>query len=359
MERRGNDTAVTAIARSKTHALPLAHALPLSYVLPVKWGQGGDLAELTRYLRWLSSIAEVIVVDGSQESVFERHHAALHGITHVCPAQWADCLNGKVAGVLTGVSRATHEKVIVADDDVRYDAAGLARVVQLLDTADLLVVGNYFDPAPWHARWDMSRSLVNRAVFGGDYPGTLALRGSVFHSAGGYDGDVLFENLELMRTMTAVGAQVWRCPDLPVRRLPPTTAKFLSQRVRQAYDSTAQPGRLAVELSVLPAVIALGVARGPRQAAAAASLTAMAVATAGRLRLGGKVFPASTPLFAPLWCAERAVCSWIAMGCYVRGGVRYGAGLIRTSAHSTSQLRRRQAGRQKTDSACESHRSTA
>lgn len=321
-------------------------ALPLSYVLPLKWGEDGDLAELTEYLRWLISIvAEVIVVDGSPDRFFERHHAALSGMTHVRPAAWAHCLNGKVAGVLTGVSLARHEKVVVADDDIRYDAAGLAHVIELLDADDLIVVGNYFDPAPWHARWDMSRSLINRAVFGGDYPGTLALRASAFHTAGGYDGNVLFENLELMRTMTAVGARVRRCPQVAVRRLPPTTAKFLSQRVRQAYDSTAQPGRLAVELSALPVVLALAASRGPRQAMALSTLTAVAVATAGRLRSGGKAFPTSTPLLAPLWCAERAVCSWIAMACYLRGGVRYGAGLIRTSAHSTSELRRRQAER--------------
>lgn len=331
----------------------------VSYVLPLKWGEDDNFGELLRYLRWLSSSAEVIVVDGSADPIFERHHADLQGITHVRPAEWAHSLNGKVAGVLTGVSLARHEKVIVADDDVRYDAAGLARVTELLDTSDLIVAQNYFDPAPWHARWDMSRSLINRAVFGGDYPGTLAFTASAFRSAGGYDGNVLFENLELMRTMAAAGARVRRCPDLPVRRLPPTTGKFLSQRVRQAYDSTAQPGRLAVELAALPAVAALAAVRGPRLAAGVAAFTAVAVAAAGRQRRGGAMFPASTPLFAPLWCAERAVCSWIAMGCYVRGGVRYGAGLIRTSAHSTSQLRRLQAGRRRNDSACESRRSTA
>lgn len=340
-------------------AVPTSAAVPLSYVLPLKWTDDRELPELTRYLRWLSTVAEVIVVDGSDEPLFGRHHADWNGITHVRPAPWAHCLNGKVAGVLTGVSVARREKVVVADDDVRYDPTGLARMGRLLDVHDLIVPENYFDPAPWHARWDMSRSLINRAVFGGDYPGTLAFRKSTFHSAGGYDGDVLFENLELMRTLTAVGGRARRCPDLAVRRLPPTTAKFVSQRVRQAYDSTAQPGRLVMELSALPAVIALAATRGPRQALAVAIATPMAVAAAGRLRRGGDVFPASTPLLAPLWAAERAVCSWIAMARYVRGGVRYGSGVIRISAHSPSELRRRQTERQRTGSACVSHRSTA
>jgi len=66
---------------------------------------------------------------------------------------------------------------------------------------------------------------------------------------------VLFENLEMERTVRAGGGRVRALHDLYVARRPPSTRHFLGQRVRQAYDSLAQPGRLAAELAILPTVL--------------------------------------------------------------------------------------------------------
>ncbi len=51
------------------------------------------------------------------------------------------------------------------------------------------------------------------------------------------------------------------------------------------------------------------------------------------------MFRADTPLWAPLWLAERAVCSWLAVGSRLRGGVRYGDRRLRLAAHSARELR--------------------
>ena len=137
--------------------------------------------------------------------MYARHAARWHGLLrHLPPDPTVHGVNGKVRGVLTGVAAARHEHVVIADDDVRYDEAGLRAVHRLLDTADLVRPQNYFDPLPWHAWWDTGRTLLNRA-FGADWPGTLAVRRSTFRAMGGYDADVLFENLELVRTVRAYG----------------------------------------------------------------------------------------------------------------------------------------------------------
>ena len=104
---------------------------------------------------------------------------------------------------------------MIADDDVRYDEAALTAVHRLLGRADLVRPQNYFDPLPWHAWWDTGRTLLNRAL-GADYPGTLAVRRSTFLAMGGYDPDVLFENLELIRTVRGVRRHRGR-PGLAVR----------------------------------------------------------------------------------------------------------------------------------------------
>jgi len=57
-------------------------------------------------------------------------------------------------------------------------------------------------------------------------------------------------------------------------------------------------------------------------------------------------FPLSASLLAPVWIAERAVCSWLAVGQRLRyGGVRYGDAVIPTAAHPLRTLRRRAARR--------------
>src|SRR5690606_6816709 len=128
----------------------------------------------------------------------------------------------------------------------------------------------------------------------------------------GYDGDVLFENLELIRTVRARGGRVVSAPGLYVRRLPCSARRFWSQRVRQAYDDLAQPARLVVSLSLLPAAGVAGARRAYRPLLAGAAL-AVLLAEAGRRRAGGSaVFPAGASLFAPVWLLERGVCGWLA-----------------------------------------------
>jgi hypothetical protein len=315
-----------------------------SYVLPLRWRDDAGLAELTDYLRRLAGLVDVIVVDGSPPELFERHRRAWHSLArHVPPDPSRRSRMGKVDGVMTGVELAGNDKVVIADDDVRYGAASLARVVALLDEADLVWPQNYFDPLPWHARWDTARSLLNRAV-SHDYPGTVGVRRSTLLEAGGYDGDLMFENLELRRTISASGGRLATPLDLFVRRLPPPTRHFLSQRVRQAYDDIALPLRLGAFLAVGPAVAAAASRRRLSMVGVGAA-GLIALAEVGRRRAGGReVFPATSALWAPAWVAERAVTSWIALWeRFARGGVRYGDGRIRSAATSRRVLTRRAA----------------
>ncbi len=64
-------------------------------------------------------------------------------------------------------------------------SAGPGSVLELLGGADLVRPQNYFAPAPWHARWDTGRILLDRA-FASDYPGTLGVRRSTLLGAVGY-----------------------------------------------------------------------------------------------------------------------------------------------------------------------------
>jgi hypothetical protein len=323
----------------------------VSYFLPLRWTEPGPIEALAEYLSGLldGGADEALVVDGSPAPLYELHAAAFEGVArHLRPDPGLRFAMGKADGVVTGVREAGRELVVIADDDVRYAREELERVARLLAGADLVRPQNYFDELPWHARWDTARTLLNRVLTGdrvfpvGDFPGTLAVRRSSFLRSGAYDGDSLFENLELMRTIAAAGGTIVTPLDLYVARRPPTTRHFLSQRVRQAYDDFAIPLRLAAHLALAPAA-ALALHRSRRRAAAAAAaiLLPIVVAEAGRRRAGGaEHFPASGSLLAPAWIAERSLCAWLAVGSRLRGGARYGERRISKSASSMRRLRR-------------------
>ena len=139
--------------------------LPLSYVLPLRSDDDAGLGELAAYVRSLADHVEMIVVDGSESWLWHRVDAAFGtGVLHLRVDPTLAFLNGKVAVVTTGVHAASHEFVVIADDDVRYDLAALQRLCRLLEHADLVRPQNYFEPLPWHAVWDTARTLLNRAV---------------------------------------------------------------------------------------------------------------------------------------------------------------------------------------------------
>ncbi|MEV8213378.1 glycosyltransferase [Leifsonia sp. NPDC077715] len=308
------------------------------YVLPLRWDSDDGLAGLVAYLDGLRELVDVTVVDGSAPDLFAAHARSFPvGVRHL-PVDPRPGRNGKVAGVMTGVHAARHDRVVIADDDVRYDEGALRAVTGMLDAAELVRPQNVFVPAPWHARWDTGRSLLNRAL-GHDYPGTLAVRRRVLVGAGGYDGDVLFENLELIRTVLAAGGTVATADWIGVARRPPALRHFVRQRVRQAYDDFAQPLRLIAELALLPLVL-LSLRRPRRILAGAAAVVALA--EVGRRRAGGRrLYPATAALWAPAWLAERAVCVWLAVGARLRGGVRYSDGRLLRAATPLRELRRR------------------
>jgi hypothetical protein len=316
-------------------------AADVTYILPLARPSVEDISELSSYLEHLAGTGiEVLVVDGSPPPVFNHHRSLLPAtVTHLAPAASLHTQVGKVGNVLTGVHLARHNRLVIADEDVRYQPGELAPVVAWLDRYDVVRPQNYFEPAPWHAAWDSARTLLNRS-FGGDWPGTMAVSRDALVGAGGYAGDAIFENFEMVRTLTAAGGQEKVAFDAYVRRLPPTTRHFWSQRVRQAYDEFARPARMGVFLGILPLLLALANARA-WGAIAGIAIVAMGLAEAGRRRAGGRrFFPASASMLAPVWLLERGVCAWMALFArLILGGIPYRGRRIRNAATPARHLR--------------------
>ncbi len=315
---------------------PVDSIAGVSYVLPLRRTTLEPDLDLARYLEMLATLVEVVVADGSPPEVFAAHRVLWDSAIRQVPVT-SHCLNGKVAGVVDGAFTASHDSLVIADDDVRYDRESLAAMAALLVDHPLVRPQNYFAPLPWHAQWDSARSLLNRAL-GDDYPGTLGVQRRALEKAGGYCGAVLFENLELIRTLQAHGFSQCRASHVFVRRLPPDARHFWGQRIRQAYDSRAQPFRQLVELALAPLAASALRARRPDLLVSAAGVS-VGMAELGRRRgQAAEVFPWWLSWWAPVWVAERAICSWFALLASMRGGAVFGGARLRTAAHPSRSL---------------------
>jgi hypothetical protein len=304
-----------------------------TYLLPIRRVRASqaEMEDFAAYFRSLVSAGcEVLVVDGSPAGVFDEHDRAWSDVCrHVKVDKRYGYLNGKVNGIHTGVDLAACEKIIVGDDDIRYTAANIERISLLLDQQEMVRPQNYLKPLPWWARMEAARMLLNRALLPtGDYPGTCGFLRSTMRRVGHYDGDVLFDNEEMVRHFALHGAKICNALDFFILKRPPTLNKWWEQRPRQAYEDFVMWAKTIFFLSLLPLGLALGLWAGPQ----AASLYVFVIALASSLlalrgrRAGGRgFFPAWVCLYAPLWILERSLSVyWAIYWRVVHGGYPFG-----------------------------------
>lgn len=287
------------------------------------------------YFRLLADAGcEVLVVDGSPPVVFAAHSEAWVDVCRHAPVDpQYKYLNGKVNGIHTGVDIAAYDRMILADDDIRYTPNDVRRMLELLDVDEMVRPQNYLRPLPVWARTEAARMLINRAwIAEGDYPGTLGIRRRAMLRVGHYDGDVLFDNEEIVRHFRARGASICYACDFFILKRPPSLRKWIEQRPRQAYEDFVMHAK-TILFAALPFVLALvwfiAGWRWSLAFAAAVGCGGVIVASRGLRDGAARFFPPWLCLYAPLWIAERAVSTYWAF--YWRaayGGYPFGDQLL-------------------------------
>ncbi|HVF50767.1 MAG TPA: glycosyltransferase family 2 protein [Pyrinomonadaceae bacterium] len=333
-----NDDGVESDAESGVAHQNGADSFRCTYLLPIRRvrADGREAADFARYFERLARAGcEVLVVDGSPPEVFDAHDDAWRGACrHVRVNPKYAYLNGKVNGVHTGVDLARSERIVLADDDIRYTSGDIARACELLDRYEMLRPQNYLAPLPVWGRMEAARMLINRGVLRtGDYPGTCAFRRSTCLRVGHYDGDVLFDNEEIVRHFAVQGASVGYARDFFIHKRPSTLRKWMEQRPRQAYEDFVMRAKTALFMSLVPLALLLGALVSVRAALAFVAVVAcgaMLLAARGLLTDGAyKFFPAHVLLYAPLWVLERALSVYWALYWRVaRGGYPFGDRLL-------------------------------
>ncbi len=309
-----------------------------TYILPIRRARvrPQEIDELAQYFRNLAHEGcQVLVVDGSSPEIFDQHNRAWRKLCrHVTVDRKYTYLNGKVNGVHTGIEIASCESIILADDDIRYTSEDIRRACELLERHEMVRPQNYVAPLPWWGRTEAARMLINRGVLRtGDYPGTCAFRRSAFVRFGHYDGDVLFDNEEIVRHFILNGAEVCYALDFFILKRPSTLRKWLEQRPRQAYEDFDMRAKTVLFMSLLPAAIALGLFNRPSAALAFVFFVWICAGLlAGRGLLRDRAydfFPAHVILYAPLWVVERSLSVYWALYWRVaHGGYPFGDQLL-------------------------------
>lgn len=308
----------------------LRFPLKCTYLLPNRRRtfSNAEAEKFARYFQVLTDAgSEVLVIDGSPRSILNAHAAIWsHPSRHLPVDARFTYRNDKVNAIHTGADLAGTEKIIIGDDDIRYDAEAIASVCRRLQEFEVVRSQNFIDPLLWWARM-----LINRATLkSGDYSGTCGFRRSAMLRAGHYDGDVLFDNEEMIRNFARAGLTVDYPSNLFIRKDPPSFCKWLEQRPRQACEDFALLEKTFFFVVVIPSVIFLALVAGWKTllfSALALSLRSIMLAAArqsmGKART---VFAFSNRWFAPLWIAERATSIYCAFCWYLLRGGYFGGG---------------------------------
>jgi hypothetical protein len=305
-----------------------------TYLLPIRRTKfsAAEAAGFADYFRTLHGAGcDVLVVDGSPAPVFAQHDEVWRSLCrHEQVNRSFGYLNDKVNGIHTGIELGTMAKVIVADDDIRYAAPQIHRACALLDDFEVVRPHNFLSPLPWWARMEAARMLINRATLRtADYPGTCAFLRESMLRVGHYDGDVLFDNEEMIRHFARAGASVSYAINLFVQKRPPTFRKWIEQRPRQAYEDFGLRAKTALFFGLPILAVVIGFCLGSNALAlyvGAILISSIALALIGRSRgQASRYFPISIPLFAPLWIIERTLSTYWALYWYLaRGGYPFG-----------------------------------
>ncbi|MDQ3322373.1 MAG: glycosyltransferase family 2 protein [Acidobacteriota bacterium] len=293
-----------------------------------------DAAEAADFRSYFSSLAdagcEILVVDGSPSDIFAEHEKTWRGACrHAAVDPQYKYLNGKVNGIHTGVALAGHNRVILADDDIRYTPKDVRRMADLLEKYDMARPQNYFRPLPFWARTEAARMLINRAwISEGDYSGTLGVTRNAMFRFGHYDGDVLFDNEEIVRHFRLKGAKIKYARDFFILKLPPTFEKWIEQRPRQAYEDFVMHAKTIFFLVLPLDFILTWFIAGWKWSLVYVLIIAFGATFTAARGLGDGALRCFSPLiifYAPLWIVERSFSTyWAFYWYFTRGGYPFG-----------------------------------
>jgi hypothetical protein len=293
-----------------------------SYVVHVQGATAstGELRDLAAYFSSLGVAGcDVVILDSSPRLQFELNARILRWVGRHVAVRPEYRMPGGVDLVRAAVSYAACEKVIVANEDVRYTAEAIGQLCDLLEAHEVVEPQDYLHPMPWWSGIDAGRMLIHRGIEPQpDHGATFGFRRSAIRGLRGLPAS----SDSHARRLAAVGAEVHSASDVFVRREPGALSDWMMSRPRLAGGDFALPFKTAFFFSIMPVMLLLAAVGGLRFAGVYASVIAFAsVGLAARGRAGSAAlhFPLRACLFAPVWVLERSMSVYWALYRKLRG----------------------------------------
>ncbi|HUR79651.1 MAG TPA: hypothetical protein VM733_02730 [Thermoanaerobaculia bacterium] len=293
-----------------------------SYVVHVQsaTASASELRELATYFSSLGVAGcDVVILDSSPRLQFELNARILRWVGRHVAVRSEYRAPGGVDLVRAAISYAACEKVIIANEDVRYTTEAIAQLCELLEMHEVVEPQDYLDPMPWWSGIDAGRMLIHRGIEPQpDHGATFGFRRSAIRGLRGLPSSPDAH----ARRLIAVGAEVHSASDVFVRREPAPLSEWMTSRPRLAGDDFTLPFKTAFFFSLVPVLLLLAAMGGPRFAGVYASVIAFAavgLAARGRAGTAAMHFPLRACLFAPLWVLERSMSVYWALFNKLRG----------------------------------------
>lgn len=282
----------------------------------------GELRDLASYLSTLGvADCDVVILDPSPRLQFELNSRIFRWVgRHVAVRPEHRTPGGAVDPIRAAASVAACEKVIYADQGVRYTPEAVGQICDLLDLHEVVEPQDYLEPLTWWGSIEAGRILVHRGIEPRpDHGATFGFRRSSINALRALGSSETHD--DPVRRLSAVGAEVHAAGDVFVRREPGAFGEWLADRPRSAGEDFVLPVKSAFFFSIVPILTLLAVAGGAKLAGGYAGVLGFAsVVLALRGRSGAATFfPLRACLFAPLWLLERSVSVYWALYRRVRG----------------------------------------
>ena len=311
--------------------------MELSIIVPIKCGSIEAVEDFTKYIVNLSTLLsrysiQILIADECDSKVYDYMNDRLHAfenVEHFIPeAKYRVGQNDKSNGVCAAVDRCKYDNILLVDDHYRLTKNTILSLEKYYEIYDVFKCMPKFDNAKMSVLIDMcGMFVVNMLDYRKQYCGHLALTKSPFVKNAFPCRDSLFDEFAFEKYLRNCGYKVGFVRDIALEATQNiSTFKFLEQRIRYAYENMCMPVRFALELSVLPLMLALYSCSKIYALFFFLSLTGfiLIVALIGQKRYNCGLYPKTTFLLGPLWYWHYPITSWIALICYFTGGVYFG-----------------------------------
>ena len=244
--------------------------------------------------------------------------------------------NGKLNSVRSGLQLASHDMILLLDDDFRPTAATLDSLKAELEKSPCLkCMVAYISPTVTDLINSCGIFCVNTMTAQRQFCGHIGFHHSIMKRVGFPSSDGLFDELVIERAFQKSGMTAGYARNVFLEIITHGRAKFFEQRLRYAYENMAYPFRFICYLLVCPLLILLGWLVSLTAVFGAVLLITVCVTIiclVGQRKYAANRYPRWTFLLACCWFWPYTIYSWLAIISYCRGGILFGGRRVRSPA---------------------------